>query len=243
MPRDDRTRRKKSAGRKSGANVLVVVAVLGSAFLMVVAGGVVAAVYFSRSRSATSEATAAGATAPPVAPNVPFPNVPGALSPAPPPKLPEGWAYNHPRHGFRAAWPVVAGGDGYAPDRIFGSVTGGNMRSYLDESSGLAYGVTWSDLSYIPGADAIEPLVLVDRFLDRQRQKAEAKGHKTDAVQILPATTGGVPGREVRVKGGVQRYVAIHGKVWILAVMIQATEVNPTDPRVTTFFDGFAAVK
>ena len=88
-----------------------------------------------------------------------------------------------------------------------------------------------------------DPLALVDRYIARQKQLAAARGVPVADVQPLPATTAGVPGREVRAKGSVQRYVAIHGKLWILGVISETNEVNPADPKVATFFDTFAALK
>ena len=52
-----------------------------------------------------------------------------------------------------------------------------------------------------------------------------------------------MPGREVRVTRGVQRYVAINGKLWTLGLMSESTDVNPTDPKVTTFFDSFSPLE
>ena len=242
-----RPRRRKSARKKSGPGVLLVCAVLGVVLVVAVAGGVAAVVYVTKARPAKPQAAGdsppAGRPEAPTGPVVPVvPGAPTVTAVVPPPRLPAGWAYNNPALGFRAAWPVAPAADGFALADIFGNVAGGNVRTYLDQATGFVYSVGWSDLSYIPGAAEIDPLALVDRSIARSKELAAARGQTVEAVQVLPATTSGVPGREIRAKGSVQRLVAVRGKLWILHVLNETKEVNPADPKVATFFDTFAAL-
>lgn len=245
-----RPRRRKTARKKSGPSVLLVCAILGMVIVVAAAGAAAVVLFVTKIQPVKPQAEAVGSPVPverpvvPAGPVVPAaPNVPNVAAVVPPPKLPAGWAYNNPALGFRAAWPVAPAADGYAPVNLLGNVGVGGGKSYGNEASGIVYSVGWSDMSYIPGAAEIDPLALVDRYLARAKELAAARGAPVESVQPLPATTSGVPGREIRNKGGVQRYVAVHGKVWMLFVMSETKDVNPTDPKVTTFFDTFAALK
>lgn len=259
---DDPRPRKRKAEARSQLPVIVACVCAVSSVLFCAFMGLLVKTNGFAPRTVNGPAVAAAEPAPPLLvplnvpalpqlPAVNVPNVPNLPNPAavlPPPALPDGWSYNTPACGFRAAWPYPPGADGYTPLEVaFGNVSV-LSNGWATNRDGVNYSLTYSDMPAITAEEGTFIDAYHQRIYDNAARRATARGQTVPPHRPwAPIRWLGHNARQI-IAPGDGRSEQTEGRTIIFGTKVYTLEIGgpkamwPDDPRIKTFFDTFTGL-